>query len=309
MKKDSLIARRRRTDLVFLVFALPGLAYLIVNNVIPMMIGFIISFKNINFRLGIWDSPWCGLENFRYLFQTSDAYVITRNTICYNLVFIAFSTLIALSVALLMNEVENRWFFRFFQGSFLLPHLISMLIVSYLAYAFLSAQTGFFNNTILKAMRIGPISWYGEQKYWPFILTYISCWKNFGYLSLIFYAAISNIDPDIYDASEMDGAGKLKQAFKITIPMIRSTVAVMVLLNVGRIFSSDFGLFYHVTMDSGSLYPVTNVIDTYIYRALLKTGDIGMASAACLYQSVVGCIVFCLANWGVKIASPEDSLF
>ena len=309
MKRNTLLSKRKGPELVFLLFAFPGFLYLIINNFIPIVIGFIIAFKTVNFSVGILSSPWCGFENFRYLFQTSDAWIITRNTICYNLVFILLSTLIALGVALLMNEVHNKWFFRFFHGSILLPHLISMSIVSYLVFAFLSAQTGYVNNTILKFLEIDPISWYGKPEYWPYILVYISCWKRFGYLSLIFYASIANIDPDIYDAAEVDGASKWTQAFRITVPMIRSTVAVMVLLNIGRIFSSEFGLFYHVTMDSGSLYPVTNVIDTYVYRALLKTGDIGMASAACLYQSVVGCIIFCLANLGVKTISPDDSLF
>ncbi len=294
--------------MTYLCFAVPGIIYLTINNLIPMVIGVIVAFKDVNFHTGILFSPWCGWENFKYLFRTSDTWVITRNTILYNLAFIVLGTGIALLIALLLNEIKNKYFFSFYQGVMLFPHLVSMLIVSYLVFAFLSSQSGFVNHTLLPLLKKDAVAWYSEPGYWPFILTYVSCWKNFGYLSLIFYAAISNVDPEIYDAAEVDGAGRLQQACKITVPMIKSSVAVMVLLNVGRIFSSDFGLFYQVPMDSGALYPVTNVIDTYVYRALLKTGDIGMASAACLYQSIVGCGIFCLANLAMKKYSPDDAI-
>lgn len=309
MKNTNLTTYKKRANTVYLLFALPGIAYLVINNFVPIVMGFIIGFKNINFRLGILKSPWNGLDNFKYLFQTSDAWIITRNTILYNLALIFLSTAVAVLIALLLNEVKNKLLFKFYQGVILFPHLISMLIVSYLVYAFLSSQTGFVNNTILEFFGVSPISWYNEPGYWPYILIYVSCWKNFGFLSLIFYAAIANIDPEIYDAAETDGATRWQRATKITLPLIKSTIAVMVLLNIGKIFSADFGLFYQVPMDSGALYSVTNVIDTYVYRALLKSGNIGMASAACLYQSVVGCVVFCLANLAVKSFSPDDALF
>ena len=309
MKTTKLSTYKRKTNIIYFLFALPGVVYLIINNFIPMVMGFIISFKNVNFSVGILKSEWNNFENFKYLFQTSDAWIITRNTILYNLAIIFLSTIVAVLIALLLNEVKNKYFFKYYQGIILFPHLISMLIVSYLVYAFLSSQTGFVNNTILEFLGISPISWYNEPKYWPFILTYVGCWKNFGFQSLIFYAAIANIDPEIYEAAETDGASRLYQAIKITMPLIKSTIAIMILLNIGKIFSSDFGLFYQVPMDSGALYSTTNVIDTYVYRALLESGNISMASAACLYQSVVGCLVFCCANLAVKAFSPDDALF
>ena len=280
-----------------------------INNLIPMVIGIVLALKNVNFRLGILGSPWAGLENFKYLFSTEAAWVITRNTILYNLAIIVIGTILAVLVALLLNEVRGKRLFKYYQSTILFPHLISMLIVSYLVYAFLSAQNGFVNRSILAAAGIDPVSWYNEPKYWPFILTFLGCWKTFGYTSLIFYAAVVDIDQDVYDASAIDGVTGIQRAWYITLPMIRSTIAVMVLLALGRIFSADFGLFYQVPMDSGALYSTTNVIDTFVYRALLKTGDISMAAAACLYQSVVGFFVFTAANFIIKKFSPDDALF
>ena len=297
MKQLQQRKNKGKQNWIYLIFALPGVIYLMINNLIPMVIGIVLALKNVNFRLGILGSPWAGLENFKYLFSTEAAWVITRNTILYNLAIIVIGTILAVLVALLLNEVRGKRLFKYYQSTILFPHLISMLIVSYLVYAFLSAAG------------IDPVSWYNEPKYWPFILTFLGCWKTFGYTSLIFYAAVVDIDQDVYDASAIDGVTGIQRAWYITLPMIRSTIAVMVLLALGRIFSADFGLFYQVPMDSGALYSTTNVIDTFVYRALLKTGDISMAAAACLYQSVVGFFVFTAANFIIKKFSPDDALF
>lgn len=309
MKQLQQRKNKGKQNWIYLIFALPGVIYLMINNLIPMVIGIVLALKNVNFRLGILGSPWAGLENFKYLFSTEAAWVITRNTILYNLAIIVIGTILAVLVALLLNEVRGKRLFKYYQSTILFPHLISMLIVSYLVYAFLSAQNGFVNRSILAAAGIDPVSWYNEPKYWPFILTFLGCWKTFGYTSLIFYAAVVDIDQDVYDASAIDGVTGIQRAWYITLPMIRSTIAVMVLLALGRIFSADFGLFYQVPMDSGALYSTTNVIDTFVYRALLKTGDISMAAAACLYQSVVGFFVFTAANFIIKKFSPDDALF
>ena len=299
----------KKENLIMLLFALPGVLYLIMNNFIPMIFGFVIAFKNVNFSIGILGSEWCGFDNFVYLFRSEDAWIITRNTVVYNVAFILASTVMSLAVALLINEVREKTLFKSYQAVVLFPHLISMLIVSYLVYGFLSVQSGFVNNTILPMLKMDSISWYSEPDKWPFILVFVYCWKNFGYTSLIYYASIANIDPQVYDAASIDGANWWNKTFRITIPMIKSTIIVMVLLAIGRIFSSDFGLFYQVPMDSGALYPTTNVIDTYVYRALLKSGNIGMSAAACLYQSVVGFLIFNVANAITKRVSPEDSLY
>ena len=308
-KKTKPDINKEQGNGLFLIFAIPGFVYLLINNFIPMLIGLVVAFKDVNFRLGILKSPWSGLKNFRYLFKTEDAWIITRNTVLYNLAFIVLSTVIALGIALLINEVKQRSVFKTYQGIMLLPHLISMLIVSYLVFAFLSVQSGFVNNTVLPLIGKDIVAWYSEPGKWPSIIVYVYCWKHFGYTSLIYYAAIANIDQSLYEAAEIDGANRWQKAFKVTIPMIKSTIAVMVLLAIGRIFSSEFGLFYQVPMDSGALYPTINVIDTYVYRALLKSGNIGMSAAACLYQSVVGCVIFIGANYLVRKVSPDNSLY
>jgi putative aldouronate transport system permease protein len=288
--------------------AAPGFLYLLINNYLPM-IGLSIAFKNIDYSIGILQSPWNGFENFKYLFSTSDAFTITRNTLCYNGFFILINTVLAVAVAILLNEIRNKTLLKTYQSMILLPYLISMIIVAYIVYAGLSADTGFMNKGILPALGMKPVDWYSETKYWPLILSLVNVWKNVGYLCIIFLASIIGIDEAYYEAAKLDGATRWQQIKTITLPMIQSVVTIMVLLAVGRIFYSDFGLFYQVPMNSGPLYPVTNVIDTYVYRGLLQLGDIGMASAAGMYQSVVGFVLVMISNMIVRKINPENALF
>jgi ABC-type polysaccharide transport system, permease component len=285
----------------------PGIIYLFINNYLPMF-GLIIAFKNVNFQKGIFQSDWIGLKNFEYLFKTSDALIITRNTLLYNSAFIILETVFAVIVAILLNDIASRLLSRFYQSILLLPYLISMVIVSYLAYAFLSSDSGFFNNIILPALNIKAISWYSEAKYWPVILTYVNLWKTTGFYCIMYLASIVGIDKEYYEAATIDGANKLQQVRNVTIPLITPTITIMVLLSIGRIFYSDFGLFYQVPLNSGPLYNATNVIDTYVYRGLMQLGDIGMSSAAGLYQSLVGFILVLGSNLIVKKISPENAL-
>lgn len=285
---------------------LPGFLYLLINNYIPMA-GIVIAFKKIDFRKGILKSDWAGLSNFEYLFKTPDAFRITRNTIAYNVVFIIVTLIVSVIVAILLSEIRSKMAVKFYQTVTLLPYLISMVIVSYLAYAFLSSD-GFLNGIIAK---VGGerISWYTEPKYWPFILTFINTWKMVGYNSIIYLASILGIDQELYEAAAIDGCSKWKEIRYITLPLIKPTVITMTLLSVGRIFYSDFGLFYQVPMNSGALIDATNTIDTYVFRGLMTLGDISMSSAACVYQSLVGFVVVMLANWLTKKYSAENALF
>lgn len=286
----------------------PGLIYLLVNNYIPMA-GLIIAFKKVDFRVGIFKSLWAGLDNFKYLFSSPDAFIITRNTILYNLVFIIINAVIGILFALLLNEVRSKAAKSIYQNFILLPYLISMVIVSYLVYAFLSNDTGFINNSILNTFGGGKIMWYQEKKYWPFIIVFVNTWKSFGFNCIIYLSTVVGISQDYYEASSLDGATKLQQIRTITLPMLKPTFITLTLLAIGRMFYSDFGLFYQVPMNQGILYDVTNVIDTYVYRALINLGDIGMSSAAGLYQSIVGFIFIISANWVVKKIDRENALF
>lgn len=300
--------KRFSTYLPLLIMTLPGFAYLIINNYIPMF-GITIAFRNIDFQKGIFNSPFIGFENFKYLFSTQDAFVITRNTLLYNVAFIILNTTLAVFVAIFLSEIKNKKLLKINQTIILLPHLISMVIVAYLVNAALSADAGFINKTLLPALGLDAIPWYNEPKFWPFILPIVSMWKGFGYLSVIYLATIVGIDTSFYEAAEIDGATRWQQIKTITLPLLTPTIIMMILLSVGRIFYSDFGLFYQVPMNSGSLYNTTNTIDTYVYRGLMQLGDIGMSSAAGVYQSLVGFILVVTSNLIVKKVNPESALF
>lgn len=273
------------------------------------MFGLVIAFKNVNFKKGIWASDWAGLDNFKYLFATQDAWTITRNTVLYNLAFIVLNTVFAVAMAIILSELTAKKSKRFYQSVTLLPYLISMVIISYLANAFLSTDTGFLNNTILPLLHIEKISWYTDAGKWPVILTIVELWKNVGYLSIIYYSAVIGIDREYLECAALEGATKMQQIRKIVLPLIQPEITIMVLLAVGKIFYSDFGLFYQVPMDSGPLYSTTNVVSTYVYRGLMQLGDIGMSSAAGLYQSLVGFVLVLISNLVVRKINPENALF
>jgi len=292
-----------------LIMMIPGLLYLLINNYLPMA-GIVIAFKKINFAKGIFNSDWTGLDNFTYLFKTTDAFIITRNTILYNVVFIVIGTILSLACAILLNEIRQKRLLKGYQAIITLPHLISMVIVSYLVYALLSADTGFINKTVLPWLGIDEgIMWYSEAKYWPFILTLVHFWKSVGYSSIVFFAALLGIDEEYYEAAKLDGASRLKQIWHITLPLLAPVITMLTLLSVGRIFYSDFGLFYQVPLNSGALFETTATIDTYVFRGLTGTGDIGMSTAAGVYQSIVGFVLVILANYTVRRVSKDNALF
>lgn len=291
-----------------LVMMLPGMIYLLLNNYLPML-GLVIAFKDIDYAKGILGSDWAGFENFKFLFQTSDAYIITRNTLLYNGVFILLNLVLSVAVAILLNEIKSKLMSRIYQSVILLPFLISMVIVSYLVFAFLGESQGYLNKTILPLLGMESIAWYQESAYWPYILVFVQVWKGIGFTCVIYLASIIGIDPEYYEAATLDGASKWQQIRTITLPLITPVMITMTLLGIGRIFYSDFGLFYQVPMNSGMLYDTTNVIDTYVFRGLLQSGDIAMSSAAGFYQSVVGFLLVLISNYAVRKFSKENALF
>nr|WP_114299685.1 ABC transporter permease subunit [Anaerobacterium chartisolvens] len=292
---------------LFLLMA-PGLIYFFINNYLPMF-GLVIAFKNVNFQKGIFGSDWVGFENFKYLFATSDAFIITRNTILYNVAFIIIGIIVQVAFAILLNEIKNKFFLRMYQSLIILPSLISMVIIAYLVYAGLSVDTGLINNTILPAFGLEPVSWYSEPKYWPFIIPLVQVWKTLGFGCIIYLATIVGISPEYYEAARLDGATKWQQIRTITLPFLRPVIIMLTILAIGKIFYSDFGLFYQVPMDSGQLYDTTNTIDTYVYRGLMQMGDIGMSSAAGFYQSMVGFVLVLVSNFIVSKVDKESALF
>jgi putative aldouronate transport system permease protein len=300
--------KRLKRYLPLYLMMLPGVLYIIINNYIPMA-GLRIAFKQFNYAKGISGSKFVGLKNFEFLFKTKDAFVITRNTLCYNVVFICLGTLLAITVAILLNDIRNIRLKKLYQTVILIPFLISIVIVSYLVYAFLSADTGFINNSILHPLGLEPVSWYSTPAYWPVILVLVNLWKGFGYTSIIYFATLVGIDRGYFEAAAIDGASRWQQITNVTLPCLKPTIITLTLMSIGRIFYSDFGLFYQVPMNSGLLIDVTNTIDTYVYRGLISLNNVSMASAAGFYQSIVGFLLVLTANFIVKRVSAENSLF
>ncbi|MGB8452353.1 MAG: ABC transporter permease subunit [Anaerocolumna sp.] len=299
--------KKLRKFIPIYIMLLPGFLYLLVNNYIPMF-GIVIAFKQLNFAKGIIKSDWVGFANFEYLFKTPEAFRITRNTLGYNAVFIVVNLVVAVAIAILLSEIRNKRCVKVYQTLILLPYLISMVIVSYLAYAFLSGQTGFING-LLGNLGLAPVSFYSEPQYWPFILVFVNCWKGAGYASIIYLASIMGIDQELYEAAAIDGSSKWEEIKYITLPLLKPTMIILTLMSIGRIFYSDFGLFYQLPMNSGALIDATNTIDTYVYRGLINMGDLSMSSAAGVYQSLIGFILVMLANAITKKFSKENALF
>lgn len=301
-----------RTNLPLLSMVLPGLVILIINNYIPMF-GVVIAFKQYRFSgtfiESVIKSKWVGFNNFKFFFDTPYAYLMTRNTILYNLLFIVLDVVIPVLLAIALNEIRGKVLSKVYQSIMFLPFFLSWIIVSYLAFSLLSIDKGFINTGILQMFGVAPVEWYNEPIYWPFILIFFHMWKYTGFNIVVYLASISGIDTEFYEAAAIDGATKWQQIKNITLPMLKPLIIIMTLLAVGRIFNADFGLFYNVPRNSGMLKEATMVIDTYVYSALMNTSNIGMAAAAGTYQAVVGCITVFTFNLIVRKIDKDMSLF
>ena len=297
----------RKENLQLLSLALPTIILLAVFNYAPMF-GIVLAFKDYKVPEGIFGSPWVGLENFRFFFESQDAFRVIRNTLGLNLLFIAAGIFFGVLFALLMFEVKRRSHVKVYQTVSIIPSFISWVAVGYIVYSLLDPTKGLVNQ-ILEAFGKGGIEWYSEAKYWPIILLIAKTWQGVGLGSIIYYAALMGVDNELFEAAEIDGAGKLQRIWHVSLPQIVPIIIVMAILDIGKIFRADFGLFYNVTRDVGALYSTTDVIDTYVFRALMQQGNIGMSSAVGLVQSVVCFVTLVATNLIVKKISPENSLF
>lgn len=313
MKKTTGIAKTRKkirwkkVIATYLMF-LPAMIYFIINNYMPMY-GITIAFRKLDYKLGILKSPFCGIENFKFLFASGNMGPVIRNTLLYNIAFIVIGTIFPITVAILFNEIRNKFAKKCYQTIVLLPYLMSMVIVSYLVFAFLSADNGFINKSILEPLTGKTISFYQEKVYWPFILTFVSQWKGIGFSMVLYLSSILGISNEYYEAAKMDGATKWQQITHITLPFLKPTVITMVILSISRICSSDFGLFYQVPKNSGTIYSVTQTIDTYVYNALMNQNNISMSSAASVLQAIIGFVLVIAANAVIRKVSREDAIF
>lgn len=289
------------------VMLIPGLILLFVFSYIPM-VGIIIAFKDYRNNLGIFGSAWNGFENFKFFFQSQDAWRIFRNTIGYGLLFIITTLIAAVLVAILLYEVKRKIALKFYQTSMILPHFLSWVIVGYVTYMLLEPNMGVINQ-IIRFFGGEGVQWYSEPKYWPIILPAVNLWKNIGLKMVMYYAALMAIDEELFEAAQIDGANRFKQIIYITLPSLVPLMTILTILDVGNVIRGDFGLFYNIPRDVGLLYPTTDIIDTYLYRGLRTGDDIGITTAVGLFQSVIGFIMVVGTNLVVKKIAPENSLF
>lgn len=287
--------------------AIPAVVLIFVFCYLPM-IGIIIAFKDFKFAQGVFGSAWSGFRNFEFFFRSNDALRVIRNTLSYNIVFILLGMLLSVSFALFVAFIRKHFITRFYQSAMILPNLMSWVVVAYISLILLNYDNGMLNR-VLQWFGKDAISWYSEPKYWPFIISISHFWKTTGYSCLVYYASIIAIDESLYEAARIDGATTGQCIRNITIPLISNTLAVLLILSVGNIFSGDFGLFYQMPQNSGHLVEVTDIINTYTFRTLMVTGNPGVAAAVGLMQSTMGFILVCLTNFIVKKIDSDNAMF
>lgn len=305
--------RWTRDDVELSLLGLPTFIWYAIFCYLPMF-GLIIAFKNYrvfpkqSFLFNLWNSDWVGFDNFTFFFQNNSFFMLLKNTLLYNIVFILLNIIIPVALAMMINEIYSKRKSKVYQTMMFFPHFLSWVVVSYFVFAFLNPDKGLL-NAIIRMFGGEKIMWYSKPQYWPVILTVMQLWKTTGYNMVVYLASITGIDGSLYEAAMLDGASKWQQAKYITLPMMKTILVVMFLLNVGRIFYSDFGLFYQVTQGvPNSLYKVASTFDTYIYMALQSNAPIGKTAAASLFQSVCCCITILLANFIVSKVDEESAI-
>lgn len=305
-------AQRKKTLLLMSMVA-PGALWLILLRYLPMF-GIVLAFKEFTMRprqnlfRNIIGSEWAGFDKFKFIFATSDSWNMIKNTIGYNALWIVLTLVVSVAFAIMLNEVTKKFVAKSYQTLMFFPYFLSWVVVSYFVLAFLDPTRGLLTNLQIN-MGMQPTNWYNDAKPWPFILTIANLWKNIGYSTILYLAAITGIDGSQYEAASIDGASKWQQVIYVTLPHLKTMIVILFIMNVGKIFNADFGLFYSVPLNSGPLYPKTMVIDLYVYNALIATNDIGMSAAAGLLQNIVGFICIMTANTIVRKVDEDSSLF
>lgn len=288
------------------LMATPTIIYFLIFKYLPLY-GLLLPFKNYKISLGFFKSEWCGLKNFGFLINNDQLNIAIRNTILYNIVFIVFGIILSVSIALMLYEISGLKV-KVYQTTLFLPFYISWVVVAYALIAFLDMDYGLINK-LLVSFNMQPVLWYNNPLYWPTILVISELWKGCGAGAVIYYATLMGIDKSLFEAAKIDGANKWQLIKNISIPSIKYIIIVMTILKIGKIFYGDFGLFYSLTLNSPLLYSTTDIIDTYVYRALIGSGDIGISSAVGFVQSVMGFILVVTTNFIVKKIDEDSALF
>lgn len=280
----------------------PALIAIFAFSYIPLF-GNVIAFQDYSPKT-MFLSPWVGLRNFRVLLETPLFVRLVRNTLGLNLMFITATTFCSVTTALLLNEVRVTWFKRVTQSLMYLPFFMGWTIVAMVLYGLIDYQVGTI-NALLSKLEMERVIITDNASIWPIILTMIRVWKGTGSGCIIYLAALTGIDPQLYEASAIDGASRWQRMRFISLPSILPVIILLVLLDVGRIFFGDVGMIYAVVGDRAQLYSTTDVIDTYILRALRSNSNYGFSAAAGLLQSFLGFIMVFGSNWLAKVYSER----
>ena len=326
VKKDPAVRKKRKSrrftldDLQLTLLSLPTVVWYLLFCYLPMF-GLVIAFKKYKVAPGkgflyslFVNSSWCGLDNFKFLFANNlkKTIMMFQNTVGYNIVFIVLGVVIPVTLAIMISHLHSKRLAKVCQTAMFLPHFLSWVVVGYFVYAFLATDNGLVNH-MLSSMGLSPVKWYqGEASgYWPYILVFLHMWKTVGYSMVVYLASINGIDASLYEAAAIDGATKWQQTRYITLPMLKTIMVIMFILAVGKIFNSDFGLFYRTTRNSNSLTSVFTTIDVYVFNALFNNPRpvYGYVSAAGFLQSALGCITMIVANTIVRHVDESSSLF
>ncbi|QGQ99791.1 sugar ABC transporter permease [Paenibacillus psychroresistens] len=307
IKKRNSFLRELMKNRYSYILVLPAVLYVFIFSYAsyPYLL---VAFQHFDYQKGILNSDWVGFQNFAFFFKSSDALLVTMNTLKLNFLFLFFGTLVAVAIAILFNEIRQKLFIKMAQSMMIFPSFISWIIVSYLMYALFATNFGIINQLITFFGGEG-ISWYSKPSVWPWILVLMKIWKEAGFGSIIYLATITGIDQSLYESADIDGATRWQKIRRITIPLITPTIMILTLLNLGKIFYSDFGMLYAIIGDNGVLYPTTDVIDTYVFRALRQVGDPSNAAAIGLFQSIVGFTLVFLVNWITRKFYKDGALY
>lgn len=292
---------------VLLLMCLPAIIFFVVFNYCPLP-GVYMAFTNYNFRDGIFGSPFVGMKNFEFLFRSGELWNLTRNTVLYNLAFILIGNILQITLAIMLNEIGNKWFKKVSQTLMFLPYFISVVLIGAIAFNILNYDTGAL-NTLIRSCGGNPIKIYSQAGIWPFIIILCNLWQQTGYGSVVYFAAICGIDAGMIEAAEVDGATSWQRIRYIILPSLKPTFIILLLFALGGIMKGNFGLFWNLVGNNSQLYSTTNIIETFVYRAMMSQNNFATSSAVGLYQSVFGFVLVMFSNWLVKRIDPDYALF
>lgn len=299
--------RKVRNNRTLIFMCLPAIAFFIIFSYCPLP-GVYIAFTNYNFRDGIFGSPFVGLKNFEFLIKSGQLWMLTKNTILYNLVFILLGNVLQISLAVMLNEIQSKWFKKVSQTIMFLPYFISAVLIGAIMFNILNYDTGAL-NTLIRETGGNPVKIYSMAGVWPFIIVFCQMWQQTGYGSVVYFAAICGIEAGIVEAAEVDGANSWQKIRYIILPSLKPTFIILLLFSLGGIMKGNFGLFWNLVGTNSQLFSTTDIIETAVYRMMMSQNNFSTSSAVGLYQSMFGFVLVMFSNWVVKRIDPDYALF